>query len=141
LAAGGSRPELGAELEGGFFFEPTIFDGVNPSSVIAQEEIFGPVVSVLRFETIDGAIRIANDVRYGLAATVWTTDLRGAIRFANELEVGVVWTNWPHGGGWHVPYEGHKQSGFGEDLGLSAISTFTKLKVNNVNAAGVAVEW
>jgi acyl-CoA reductase-like NAD-dependent aldehyde dehydrogenase len=129
---GGGRPNLSPELAGGFFHEPTIFTGVEPRMSIAQEEIFGPVLSVLTFESDEDAIRIANDVSFGLAATLWTNRLDRALSVAERLDAGVIWTNWPHGGGAHVPYEGHKHSGLGEDGGLEVISTFTKLKVNHL---------
>jgi acyl-CoA reductase-like NAD-dependent aldehyde dehydrogenase len=141
LVLGGGSPSLPEPHDGGFFIEPTIFTGVDSRMTIAQEEIFGPVLSVLHFRDDDEAIALANDVAYGLAATVWTNALDRALRFAERLQAGTIWTNWPHGGGVHVPYEGHKQSGLGEDGGLEAIGTFTKLKVNNINFGGTPVGW
>jgi acyl-CoA reductase-like NAD-dependent aldehyde dehydrogenase len=132
ILVGGGQPTMPPNFAGGFFHEPTIFVDVDREMAIAQEEIFGPVLSVLQFESDEEAIAIANGVAFGLAATVWTNRLDRAMRVAEELEAGVIWTNWPHGGGAHVPYEGHKQSGMGEDGGLEVISTFTKLKVNHV---------
>ena len=115
LALGGGRgPVTGS---GGYYVEPTIFTGVRPEMRIAQEEIFGPVLSVITFDDEEEALRIANDVMYGLAATVWTTDLRRAFRVAERLEAGIIWTNCPHYLPVNVPYEGHKLSGLGEDLG------------------------
>jgi betaine-aldehyde dehydrogenase len=140
LAIGGGRA-TGAGLDRGFFVEPTIFTDVDSHSRIAQEEIFGPVLSVLRFRSDDDAIALANDVAYGLAATVWTNALDRAFRLAERLEAGIVWTNCPHAGAWHIPYEGHKQSGLGEDLGLESIHTFTKLKVNHLKVDGSSVAW
>jgi acyl-CoA reductase-like NAD-dependent aldehyde dehydrogenase len=141
LAIGGGAPSLDAPLSGGYFVEPTIFTDVDPRMRIAQEEIFGPVLSVLRFADDDEAIALANDVAYGLAATVWTNRLDRAFHFAERLEAGIVWTNGPHGGGAHIPYEGHKESGLGEDGGLEVIGTFTKLKVNHIDVTGAPGGW
>src|SRR5579859_3277978 len=140
LVMGGSRLRPPG-LEHGYFIEPTVFGDVEPHMKIAQEEIFGPVLAVLRFKTEDQAISLANDVAYGLAATVWTTGLNRAFLFAEQLEAGIVWTNCPHHLQWNIPYEGHKHSGLGEDLGLEAINTFTQLKVNYINFTGDAYQW
>jgi acyl-CoA reductase-like NAD-dependent aldehyde dehydrogenase len=141
LVTGGGSPTLDAPFSEGFFLEPTIFTDVDPRAPIAQEEIFGPVLCVIPFRDDREAIALANDVAYGLAATVWTNRLDSALRFADRLEAGIIWTDWPHGGGAHVPYEGHKHSGLGEDGGLEVVQTFTKLKVNHINVSGVPVEW
>ena len=117
LALGGNRVASGA---GGYFIEPTVFTDVTPDMRIAQEEIFGPVLSVMTFSDEDEAVRVANDVMYGLAATVWTTDLGRAFRMSERLEAGIIWTNCPHYLPVNVPYEGHKMSGLGEDLGVEA---------------------
>jgi acyl-CoA reductase-like NAD-dependent aldehyde dehydrogenase len=108
---------------------------------IAREEIFGPVLSVLTFEDEDDAIRIANDVMYGLAATVWTTDLGRAFRVADKIDAGIIWTNCPHYLPVNVPYEGHKMSGLGEDLGVEALQTFTHLKTHCINFNGGKMAW
>jgi acyl-CoA reductase-like NAD-dependent aldehyde dehydrogenase len=139
LALGGGRPQV--PVAGGYYVEPTIFVDVTPDMRIAREEIFGPVLSVLTFEDEDEAIRIANDVMYGLAATVWTTDLRRAFRVAEKIDAGIIWTNCPHYLPVNVPYEGHKMSGLGEDLGVEALNTFTHLKTHCVNFGGSKFEW
>ena len=139
LALGGGRPQV--PVAGGYYVEPTIFVDVTPDMRIAKEEIFGPVLSVLTFDDEDEAIRIANDVMYGLAATVWTTDLRRAFRVAEKIDAGLIWTNCPHYLPVNVPYEGHKMSGLGEDLGVEALQTFTHLKTHCLNFGGSKMGW
>jgi len=139
LALGGGRPQV--PVAGGYYVEPTIFVDVTPDMRIAREEIFGPVLSVLTFEDEDEAVRIANDVMYGLAATVWTTDLGRAFRVAEKIDAGIIWTNCPHYLPVNVPYEGHKMSGLGEDLGVEALQTFTHLKTHCVNFGGAKMGW
>jgi acyl-CoA reductase-like NAD-dependent aldehyde dehydrogenase len=95
---------------------------------IMREEIFGPVVAVLPFENFDQLIARANDSNYGLAASIWTRDLRRAHRFANEVEAGIVWVN---GHGLYdsaVPFGGTKHSGYGRDLGAASLEEYTQLK-------------
>lgn len=140
LVVGGDTPTVEG-FESGYFVNPTVFRDVQPTMRIAQEEIFGPVLSVLTFRDEAEAIRIANDVAFGLAATVWTNDLGRAFRMANELEAGIIWTNAPHQGLNNVPYEGHKISGLGEDKGLESMTTFTKLKVNYIAHSGPKMNW
>ncbi len=136
LGGAGSR-----QSNGGYFQDPTIFVDVQPDMRIAQEEIFGPVLSIMTFEDEEEAIRIANGVMYGLAATVWTSDLGRAFRMAQRLEAGIIWTNCPHYLPINVPYEGHKQSGLGEDLGIEALNTFTHLKTHCINFGGASLGW
>ncbi len=138
VALGGSPSRANA---GGYFVEPTIFVDVTPDMRIANEEIFGPVLSVLTFEDEEEAIRIANGVMYGLAATVWTTDLGRAFRVAEKIDAGIIWTNCPHYLPVNVPYEGHKMSGLGEDLGIEALSEFTHLKTHCLNFGGGKMAW
>jgi acyl-CoA reductase-like NAD-dependent aldehyde dehydrogenase len=123
LALGGSR-----HGDRGFFHEPTIFTGVRNDMTIAQEEIFGPVMSVLRFSSEEDAYAIANDVEYGLAAGVWTNDLSRAHRASRALRVGTVWVNTYQMVYPSVPYGGVKQSGHGRNLGEASLDEFTQTK-------------
>src|SRR5207249_3086234 len=127
LACGGGRPEDPA-LANGFYHQPTVFTEVDNRMQIAQEEIFGPVASVIRFRDEDEAVRIGNDVIYGLAAGVQTKDLKRAHRLAKRLQAGTVWINT-----WHMieansPFGGYKLSGYGRENGIAMVEHLTKLK-------------
>ena len=127
LACGGGKP-AGPEFEKGFFFEPTVFDRVTMQMQIAQDEIFGPVLSVLSWSDREKVMDEANATRYGLTAAVWTRDARTALDFANRLDVGYVWIN---GSGRHflgAPFTGHKNSGVDSEEGLEELYSFTQLK-------------
>lgn len=137
---GGGRLEVDS-APGGFYYAPTLLTDVTPEMEIACEEVFGPVTSVFCFDREEEAVALANGVDYGLAATLWTTDLRRAARVAERLSAGIIWTNAPHHEASHIPYEGHKLSGLGEDQGAEAIATFTQLKVNHVAYSGRHLSW
>ncbi|HVJ43387.1 MAG TPA: aldehyde dehydrogenase family protein, partial [Dongiaceae bacterium] len=113
---------------GGYYIEPTLFDGVDNQMKIAQEEIFGPVLSTLTFKDYEDAIKIGNDTIYGLAAAVWTRDINKAFKTANALRAGVVWVNCFDNGHISSPFGGFKQSGFGRDKSLHALEKYTELK-------------
>jgi acyl-CoA reductase-like NAD-dependent aldehyde dehydrogenase len=125
LRAGGSQTRVET---GGWYVEPTVFTDVGNQMRIAREEIFGPVVSLIRFSEVDEAVRIANDTNYGLAAAVWTSDLVTAHRTARAIRAGTVWVNCYEEGDMTVPFGGMKHSGFGRDKSVHAIEKFTDLK-------------
>ncbi|WP_449433405.1 aldehyde dehydrogenase [Pseudomonas putida] len=125
LVVGGKRT---LEETGGTYVEPTLFDGVTNTMRIAQEEIFGPVLSVITFDTVEEAIAIANDSQYGLAAAVWTADISKAHLTAKALRAGSVWVNQYDGGDMTAPFGGFKQSGNGRDKSLHAFNKYTELK-------------
>jgi len=125
LVLGGGRP---AGFERGYFVEPTIFADVDNRSRLAQEEVFGPVLAVIPFDTEDEAIALANDVEYGLVAGLWTSDVTRAHRVANRIEAGLVSVNTFRPVHWMLPYGGFKQSGIGRENGMEAIHAFTEVK-------------
>jgi acyl-CoA reductase-like NAD-dependent aldehyde dehydrogenase len=125
VMVGGKRP---GHLKRGYFIEPTIFTGVDPKSVIAREEIFGPVVCVFKFRDEEEAIALANDTKYGLAAGVHTNDLSRAHRFAAALKVGTVWLNTYAYLTPTAPYGGYRESGYGRELGFQGLENYTQLK-------------
>ena len=134
LAAGGERVQVNGR---GNFVQATVFADVEPSMTIAREEIFGPVASVLRFDSVDDAIAKANDTIYGLAAGVWTRDVGKAHHVAREIRAGTVWINTYNQYGSGSPFGGFKQSGFGRDLGFqSALEKYTELKSVWVSIGG-----
>ncbi|MEG1038800.1 MAG: aldehyde dehydrogenase [Pseudomonas sp.] len=125
LVLGGKRT---LQETGGTYVEPTLFDGVSNAMKIAQEEIFGPVLSVISFDSAEEAIAIANDTPYGLAAAVWTSDLSKAHLTGKALRAGSVWINQYDGGDMTAPFGGFKQSGNGRDKSLHAFDKYTELK-------------
>ena len=130
LLHGGSQARLDT---GGFYVEPTLFDNVDSGMKIAQEEIFGPVLSVLSFTDLDEAVRHANATQYGLQAAVWTADMSKAIRTARALRAGTVHVNQYDNDDITVPFGGYKQSGNGRDKSLHAFDKYTELKTTWIN--------
>lgn len=122
----GGKQALGET--GGYFVEPTVFDNVSNSMRIAQEEIFGPVLSTITFADAEEAVRIANDTIYGLAAAVWSDNINTALNTARRLRAGSVWVNNFDESNITVPFGGYKQSGFGRDKSLHALDKYTELK-------------
>jgi aminomuconate-semialdehyde/2-hydroxymuconate-6-semialdehyde dehydrogenase len=128
ILAGGRRAQLAGALAGGYFVEPTLIEGLSPECVTNQEEIFGPVATLIPFETEEEALAIANGVRYGLAASVWTSNLSTAHRMASRLEAGIVWINCWMLRDLRTPFGGWKESGVGREGGLEALRFFTEPK-------------
>ncbi|HUF51917.1 MAG TPA: aldehyde dehydrogenase family protein [Longimicrobiales bacterium] len=127
VVAGGERA-LYHGGEQGYWVQPTVFDAVQPTHTIAREEIFGPVLAVLTFTDEEQAIALANESIYGLAAGIWTRDIRKAHRFARDLAAGTVWVNTYHPGDAASPFGGYKQSGFGRELGQYSLDLYTQIK-------------
>ena len=121
--AGGRRLE-----RPGYFVAPTVYQDVPPDSRIAREEIFGPVAAMIRFDDEDEAVRLANDTRYGLAAGVWTEDLRRAHRMLHRIRAGTIWVNNYRVIGHTLPFGGYGQSGIGREMGAAALDAYTELK-------------
>jgi aldehyde dehydrogenase (NAD+) len=126
LVAGGGRVDIGTGK--GYFLQPTVFDGVTPQMTIAREEIFGPVLATIEFGDVDEAIARANDSRYGLAAAVWTRDIKKAHYVAKKLQAGTVWINTYNVYDTAAPFGGYKQSGFGREMSLHALEHYTQVK-------------
>jgi acyl-CoA reductase-like NAD-dependent aldehyde dehydrogenase len=131
LVAGGKRPE-GAEFANGFFVEPTVFDRVHYDMRIAQEEIFGPVLSVLTWHNEEDVIRQANSVSYGLTGAIWTKDIDKAFRMAKALDTGLVWINGSQQHFAGVPFGGHKNSGNTSEESIEELLGYTQVKSINV---------
>jgi aldehyde dehydrogenase (NAD+) len=130
----GSAPECGQ----GWFVQPTIFTGVRNDMRIAQEEVFGPVLAVIRFTDEADALRIANDVRFGLAAAVWTQNIGRAIRMSERLQAGTVWVNTYRAISFMAPFGGYKDSGLGRENGIDAVREYLQTKSVWINSGAIA---
>jgi acyl-CoA reductase-like NAD-dependent aldehyde dehydrogenase len=126
LVAGGARADIGTGK--GFFVQPTVFADVQPGMTISREEIFGPVLAAIEFADIDDAIARANDSPYGLAAGVWTRDIKKAHYVARKLQAGTVWINTYNVYDTAAPFGGYKQSGFGREMSAHALEHYTQIK-------------
>ena len=124
----GGRPYTGPGARGRQFIEPTIFTGVTNEMRIAQEEVFGPVLSVIPFDTEEDAVRIGNDIDFGLAAGVWTNDIGRALRMSEKLRAGTIWVNTYRAVSFTSPFGGYKRSGEGRESGKDAIKEFLQVK-------------
>jgi aldehyde dehydrogenase (NAD+) len=126
LVAGGERADIGTGK--GYFVQPTVFADVRPDMTIAREEIFGPVLATIDFADLDEAIAKANDTQYGLAAGVWTRDIKKAHYVARKLQAGTVWINTYNVYDTAAPFGGYKQSGFGREMSAHALQHYTQVK-------------
>jgi acyl-CoA reductase-like NAD-dependent aldehyde dehydrogenase len=137
LVTGGGRATGGA-LDRGYYYQPTIFAGVKPESRLEQEEIFGPVLSVIRVRTLDEAIAVNNDVRYGLSSSVYTRDVNASFRALAELETGITYINAPTiGAEAHLPFGGVKQTGNGHrEGGWEVYDFYSETKVGYIDFSG-----
>jgi betaine-aldehyde dehydrogenase len=141
VVSGGSSPDLDEKFQKGYFFRPTIFADVNNKMRVAQEEIFGPVVSVISFKDEDDLLKQANDTIYGLSAGIWTQDITRAHRFAQEIKAGVIWINTYNMFNAASPFGGYKQSGYGREMGRHALDLYTQVKSVWVDLSGRPIGW
>jgi acyl-CoA reductase-like NAD-dependent aldehyde dehydrogenase len=126
LVAGGARTDIGTGK--GYFLQPTVFADVTPGMRISREEIFGPVLAAIDFADLDEAIAKANDTQYGLAAGIWTRDIKKAHYVARKLQAGTVWVNTYNVYDTAAPFGGYKQSGFGREMSAHALGHYTQIK-------------
>ncbi len=127
LVTGGAQA-TGPELGQGLFIQPTIFADAHNDMTLAQTEVFGPVLAILPFDTEEEAVRIANDIPFGLAAGIWTRDISRAMRLIPQMKSGVVWVNTYRMVAAQAPFGGTKESGFGRERGEDGIREFTTTK-------------
>src|SRR5262245_38514467 len=128
VAAGGARP-ADPSLVRGFYFAPTLLDRVTPDMRVAQEEIFGPVLSIITFDDLEEAAELANRSQYGLVAGIWTRDINKAMALSSRIKSGQVYINtYGAGGGVELPFGGYKKSGYGREKGLESLASYTQVK-------------
>ncbi|NTS31129.1 aldehyde dehydrogenase family protein [Phyllobacterium sp. BT25] len=137
ISHGGEPLELGM----GQFMSPTILSAVQPDMAVAREEVFGPVLSVLTFETLDEAVRIANSIDYGLSAGVWSRDFDTCLTIGRQVRAGTIWMNTFMDGASELPFGGYKQSGLGRELGRHAVEDYTETKTLNMHLGRRKVVW
>ena len=140
VAHGGKHPE-GAQYANGYFIEPTILADVHQKMTVAREEIFGPVVCVIPFDTEEEAVAIANDIPYGLGCSIWTRDVARAHRVSGEVEAGIVWINDHHRLHPGIPWGGFKDSGYGREGSFDFIHEYTAPKYVCVRVEPQGFDW
>jgi acyl-CoA reductase-like NAD-dependent aldehyde dehydrogenase len=141
VLAGGCPPQLEGDFQKGFFFQPTIFSEVQNTMRVAQEEIFGPVTSVITFKDEADLLRQANETIYGLSAGIWTKDITRAHSFAKAVRAGTVWINTFNMFNAASPFGGYKQSGYGREMGKHALELYTNVKSVWVDLSGKPIGW
>ena len=129
VVCGGGR----LETERGYFVQPTVLADVPKGTPLLREEIFGPVLAVVPFDTYEEAIALANDSEFGLSASIWTHDLNQALRASRDIQAGRVWVNTTLDNGPETPLGGMKQSGQGREAGLAGIEEYTEVKTVHIN--------
>jgi acyl-CoA reductase-like NAD-dependent aldehyde dehydrogenase len=137
LIAGGTRPS-GSEFERGYWIRPTAFADVTSSMRLAQDEVFGPVMAIMRYYSFDDAIDIANSTAFGLTASIWTNQLNQAMEAARRIDSGYIWINGSSSHFLGQPFAGRRQSGTGSEEGLEELFSYTETKAINIIAAGPA---
>jgi aminomuconate-semialdehyde/2-hydroxymuconate-6-semialdehyde dehydrogenase len=128
VVTGGGVPDMPGDLEGGSWIQPTIWTGLREDSAVIREEIFGPCCHVRPFDAEDEAIRLANDTPYGLATTIWTTNLARAHRVSARIDVGICWVNCWFLRDLRTPFGGSKESGIGREGGVHSLEFYTELR-------------
>jgi acyl-CoA reductase-like NAD-dependent aldehyde dehydrogenase len=137
---GGKEP-AGSEYESGYFFLPTIVTDVDPSSKLVTEEVFGPVLPIFEFDTIEQAIEKANNSQFGLGSSIWTKDLDKAMMAANKIQAGTTWINSYHEPQIDLPFGGLKESGLGKEMALEGLENYLETKAVVVNSKGKRRRW
>ena len=130
VVTGGGVPEFGNALDHGFYVQPTIYTGLKETARCVKEEIFGPVCHVAAFDTEEEAVSMANDTKYGLAASIWTNDLKRGHRVAQQMNVGITWVNCWFLRDLRTPFGGAGLSGIGREGGMHSLSFYSEL--NNI---------
>ena len=128
ILSGGEVVDLGGKFAKGYYLKPTIIEGLTYECRTNQEEIFGPVVTIMPFRTEEEVLKMANDVKYGLSATLWTNDLSRTMRMTKKLETGIVWVNTWMLRDLRTPFGGIKNSGIGREGGFEVLRFFTEAK-------------